>query len=324
MWGGTEEQQSIATIHAALERGITMIDTAPAYGFGRAEEIVGRALAEGGRREKVLVATKVGLNWRDGQVFRDASPRRIRQEIEDSLRRLQTDRIDLYQVHWPDASVPIEETARELDRLLRAGKIRAIGVSNFSADEMERFRAVAPLHSVQPPYNLFEREAETEVLRLCGAPPPDCACLRRALPGSAQRADAPATKFGGDDLRRVDPKFQQPRYGQYLAAVDALAQFARERYGRSVLALAVRWILDPRRDDSAVGCSPARTARSGCRRHWLVARYSGATGDRGNPATSRQRLGRPAIHGTAAEVDNARRRITGDNGSLRTACTPGP
>jgi hypothetical protein len=95
MWGGTEEQQSIATIHAALERGITMIDTAPAYGFGRAEEIVGRVLAEGGRREKVLIATKVGLNWRDRQVFRDGSSHRIRQEIEDSLRRLQTDRIDL-------------------------------------------------------------------------------------------------------------------------------------------------------------------------------------------------------------------------------------
>ncbi len=244
MWGGTDEQQSVATIHAALERGITMIDTAPAYGFGRAEEIVGRALAEGGRREKVLIATKVGLNWRDGQVFRDASVRRIRQEIEDSLRRLRTDRIDLYQVHWPDPSVPIEETALVLARLLQAGKIRAIGVSNFSAAEMERFRAVAPLHSVQPPYNLFEREAEAEVLPYAqhhhltvlayGA------LCRGLLSGRMQTG----TRFTGDDLRRTDPKFQQPRYGQYLAAVDALAQFARERYGRSVLALAVRWILD--------------------------------------------------------------------------------
>jgi aryl-alcohol dehydrogenase-like predicted oxidoreductase len=140
--------------------------------------------------------------------------------------------------------VPIEETARELDRLLRAGKIRAIGVSNFSADEMERFRAVAPLHSVQPPYNMFEREAETEVLPYAahyhltvlayGA-------LCRGLLSGRMRA---ATKFGGDDLRRVDPRFQQPRYSRYLAAVDALAQFARERYGRSALALAVRWILD--------------------------------------------------------------------------------
>ncbi len=244
MWGGTDEQQSVATIHAALERGITMIDTAPAYGFGRAEEIVGRALAEGGRREKVLIATKVGLNWHDGKVFRDASPRRIRQEIEDSLRRLRTDRIDLYQVHWPDPSVPIEETGRELNRLLQEGKIRAIGVSNFSAAEMEGFRAVAPLHSVQPPYNLFEREAEAEVLPYAQRHHLTVlaygALCRGLLSGRMQAG----TRFTGDDLRRTDPKFQQPRYGQYLAAVDALAQFAGERYGRSVLALAVRWILD--------------------------------------------------------------------------------
>jgi len=244
MWGGTDEQQSIATIHAAIERGITMIDTAPAYGFGRAEEIVGRALAEGGRRERVLIATKVGLNWRDGQVFRDASAGRIRKEVEDSLRRLQTDRIDLYQVHWPDRSVPIEETALEMDRLLRAGKIRAIGVSNFSADEMERFTAVAPLHSIQPPYNLFEREAEAEVLPYAQRHHLTVLAYGALCRGLLSGRMLAGTRFTGDDLRRTDPKFQQPRFGQYLAAVDALDRFANESYGRGVLALAVRWILD--------------------------------------------------------------------------------
>src|SRR5271167_5203131 len=102
MWGGTDEAESIRTIHAALDRGITLIDTAPAYGFGRSEEIVGKALAEGGRRQHVVIATKVGLDWRDGQPFRDASKRRIQKEVDDSLRRLRTDVIDLYQVHWPD------------------------------------------------------------------------------------------------------------------------------------------------------------------------------------------------------------------------------
>ena len=244
MWGGTDEQQSVATIHAAIERGITMIDTAPAYGFGRAEEIVGRALAEGGRRERVLIATKVGLNWRDGQVFRDASTRRIRQEVEDSLRRLQTDRIDLYQVHWPDHSTPIEETALEMDRLLRAGKIRAIGVSNFSADEMERFSAVAPLHSVQPPYNLFEREAEAAVLPYGQRHHLTVLAYGALCRGLLSGRMLAGTRFTGDDLRRTDPKFQQPRFGQYLAAVDTLERFANENYGRGVLALAVRWILD--------------------------------------------------------------------------------
>jgi aryl-alcohol dehydrogenase-like predicted oxidoreductase len=244
MWGGTDERESIATIHAALDRGISMIDTAPAYGFGRSEEIVGQALAEGGRRDRVLIATKVGLNWHGGKVFRDASAARVRQEVEDSLRRLRTDHIDLYQVHWPDSTVPIDETARELERLFRAGKIKAIGVSNFSPAQMDQFRAVAPLHAVQPPYNLFEREAEADVLPYAqrhGMTVLAYGALCRGLLTGRMRAD---TQFTGDDLRRVDPKFQQPRYGQYLAAVDALARLARERYGRSVLALAVRWILD--------------------------------------------------------------------------------
>ncbi|HVC59421.1 MAG TPA: aldo/keto reductase [Acetobacteraceae bacterium] len=244
MWGGTDERESIATIQTALDRGISMIDTAPAYGFGRSEEIVGQALAEGGRRDRVLIATKVGLNWHDGQVFRDASAARVRQEVEDSLRRLRTDHIDLYQVHWPDPTVPIEETARELDRLFRAGKIRAIGVSNFSPAQMEQFRAVAPLHAVQPPYNLFERDVEADVLPWAqrhGLTVLGYGALCRGLLTGRMRAD---TRFAGDDLRRADPKFQQPRYGQYLAAVDALARLARDRYGRGVLALAVRWILD--------------------------------------------------------------------------------
>ena len=111
MWGGTDESQSIATIRAAVERGINLIDTAPAYGFGRSEEIVGKAIADGKLRKNVLLATKVGLEWREGKVFRNASRARIRREIEDSLRRLRTDVIDVYQVHWPDPTVPIEETA---------------------------------------------------------------------------------------------------------------------------------------------------------------------------------------------------------------------
>ena len=105
--GGTDEAQSIATICSAVERGVSLIDTAPAYGFGRSEEIVGKALAEGGLHDKVLIATKVGLYWKDGQVFRDSRPARIRREIEDLLRRLRTDVIDLYQVHWPDLDTPI-------------------------------------------------------------------------------------------------------------------------------------------------------------------------------------------------------------------------
>src|SRR5437868_10939595 len=119
MWGGTDEAESIATIRAAVEHGINVIDTAPAYGFGRSEEIVGKALAEGGLRSRVLIATKVGLEWKDGKVFRNASRGRIMREIEDSLRRLRTDHIDIYQVHWPDPLVAIEETAEAMQALFQ-------------------------------------------------------------------------------------------------------------------------------------------------------------------------------------------------------------
>jgi aryl-alcohol dehydrogenase-like predicted oxidoreductase len=132
MWGGTDEAESIATIRAAVEHGINVVDTAPVYGFGRSEEIVGKAIAEAQLRSKVVIATKTGLEWQDGKVFRNASRTRIMQEVEDSLRRLRTDYIDVYQVHWPDPLVAIEETAEAMLTLFKQGKIRAIGVSNFS------------------------------------------------------------------------------------------------------------------------------------------------------------------------------------------------
>ena len=164
MWGGTDGAESIRAIRAALDLGITLIDTAPAYGFGRSEELVGQAIAESGARDRVLIATKAGLEWRDGRVFRNASARRIRNEVEDSLQRLRTDRIDVYHVHWPDPLVPIEETAGVLRRLFEQGKIRVIGVSNFSPAQMTAFQSVAPLHVVQSPYNLFERQIDADVL----------------------------------------------------------------------------------------------------------------------------------------------------------------
>ena len=164
MWGGTDDAQSIRTIQVALDQGVNLIDTAPVYGFGHSEDVVGKALSAGGRRERAVVATKVGLDWKDAKPFRNASRTRILKEVDDSLRRLRTDVIDIYQVHWPDPNTPIEETAQAMVELHQAGKIRAIGVSNFSTEQMGAFRAVAPLHTVQPPYNLFEREAEKDVL----------------------------------------------------------------------------------------------------------------------------------------------------------------
>ena len=244
MWGGTDDAESVATIHAAIERGVSLIDTAPAYGFGRSEEIVGRAIADGGLRSRVVIATKAGLEWKDGKVFRNASRDRILREATDSLRRLRTDYIDIYQVHWPDPLVPVEETAGAMQTLFDHGKIRAIGVSNFSVAQIELFRRVAQLHVVQPPYNLFEREIEAELLPYCRkselATLTYGALCRGLLSGKLQE-DA---HFEGDDLRLTDPKFQSPRYSQYLAAVRHLDQFAQQRYGKRVIHLAARWLLD--------------------------------------------------------------------------------
>ncbi|ODR97253.1 general stress protein [Methyloceanibacter stevinii] len=242
MWGGADDDNAVATIHRALDLGINLVDTAPVYGFGHSEEIVGRALE--GRRDTALIATKVGLDWTSGRPRRNSTPERLRQELEDSLRRLRTDVIDIYQVHWPDDATAFEVTAETLDEFRREGKIRAIGVSNFDVAQMDRFRTVAPIATIQPPYNLFERGADDEVLpyaKTHGIVALTYGALCRGLLSGRMTED---TTFEGDDLRKMDPKFQAARRGQYLAAVAELDALARKKFGKSVLALAVRWILD--------------------------------------------------------------------------------
>jgi len=242
MWGGPDDEAAIATIRRALDLGVTLIDTAPAYGQGHAEEVVGRALE--GRRAGAVIATKVGLEWDEhGTPHRNGSAARIRAEVEDSLRRLRTDYIDVYQVHWPDPDTPMEETARAMGSLYEAGLIRAVGVSNFSPAQMSEFAKFAPLHTVQPPYNLFEREAERDVLPFARRHELTTLTYGALCRGLLSGTLTAQTRFTGDDLRRVDPKFQPPRYEQYLRAVARLDQLARTRFGKRVIHLALRWVL---------------------------------------------------------------------------------
>ena len=246
-WGAVPDADAVSTILDALDRGINLIDTAPIYGHGRAEELIGRAMREHGRRDAFYVATKFGLDWdlpgRPG-VFADSTPARLRRELEDSLRRLGTDHIDLYQVHWPDTLVPVEETAGLLSDFQREGKVCALGVSNFSVAQMQTFRSVAPLASNQPPYNLFERDIDAEILPWCErnqvAVLTYSSLCRSLLGGRLTRG----MTFPQGDIRTADPKFQEPRFTQYLNAVDRLKDFAQARYGKSVLELAARWVLD--------------------------------------------------------------------------------
>ena len=244
MWGGTDEREALETIRTALDHGITLIDTAPAYGLGRAEDLVGRAVAQSGKREQVIIATKVGLEWRGAQLFRNSSRARIMNEIDDSLRRLQTDYIDIYQVHWPDPVLPIEETAAAMQQLYKQGKIRAIGVSNYSLEQMNLFQQAAPLHTAQPPYNLFERDVERDVLPYCRTQRISTLTYGSLCRGLLSGKMNPGTEFQGDDVRKIDPKFQPPRYAQYLKAVERLDRFAQENYGKRVLELALRWTLE--------------------------------------------------------------------------------
>jgi aryl-alcohol dehydrogenase-like predicted oxidoreductase len=243
-WGPVAEDAAIATCLSAVERGINLIDTAPIYGRGRAEEIVGKVMRAHGSRDAFYIATKAGLEWNEHGVFANSTPARLRREIEDSLRRLGTDYIDLYQIHWPDTRVPVAEVAGVLADFQRAGKVRALGVSNFSVAQMEEFRGVVPLASDQPPYNIFERDIDPETLPWCAAN--GVAVLtyssmcRSLLGGRVHRG----MTFEPGDIRAVDPKFQEPRFGQYMTAVDRLAQLARDRFGKSVAQLAVRWVLD--------------------------------------------------------------------------------
>jgi aryl-alcohol dehydrogenase-like predicted oxidoreductase len=249
-WGAVPDDVAVATCLGALERGINLIDTAPIYGDGRSEEIVGKAMRAHGRREDFFIATKGGLERNPFGVFSNSTAPRLREELEASLRRLGTEFIDLYQVHWPDPRTPIAETAALLAKFQREGKVRALGVSNFSVAQMEEFRSVAPLASNQPPYNIFDREideasldgpairswcADHGVAILCYSP-----LCRSLLAGRITRG----MNFDRKDIRSFDPKFQEPRFSQYMTAVERLAAYARERYGKSLLELAARWVLD--------------------------------------------------------------------------------
>ena len=242
MWGGADDEVSIQTLRHALERGINLIDTAPVYGKGHSEVLIGKALK--GVRDQAVIATKAGLQWDDGSVRRNATAVRIRREVEDSLQRLQTDYIDLYQIHWPDPLVEQQETALELEKLRREGKILAVGVSNYSPTQMDEFREYTALATVQPPYNLFERAIDSDILPYAKQHSLVVLAYGSLCRGLLTGSMSAQTAFGSDDIRGVDPKFRAPRFEQYLAAVAALDLYARECHGKSVLALALRWVLD--------------------------------------------------------------------------------
>lgn len=166
-WGPQNDKDSISTLSKAIEEGINFIDTAPVYGKGHSEELIGRFLKKRGLREKIILATKLGLSWEKGKIYHNLKRERMWEEIDESRRRLQTDYIDLYQVHWPDPETSIKETAETMYEFYEKKLIKAVGVSNYSVEQMQEFMKYCPLHTLQPPYNMFRREIEREIVPFC-------------------------------------------------------------------------------------------------------------------------------------------------------------
>ena len=166
-WGKQSDDDSRIVLSVALEKGITTIDTAPIYGRGRSERIIGMFLKKRNLREKVILATKLGLSWQGAKISHDLKRKRMIQELDESRERLQTDYFDIYQVHWPDPNTPISETADTIHEFYKKGLIRAIGVSNYSLEQMKEFMKYSPLHTLQPPYNMFKRRIENDIIPFC-------------------------------------------------------------------------------------------------------------------------------------------------------------
>ena len=258
MWGGTDEPLAVQAIHAALDQGINLIDTAPAYGFGLSEEIVGRAIA--GRRDKVVLATKCGLIWdrQEGQfffhsdrygaasgpsekeIYRCLRPASIREELEASLRRLGTDHVDLYQTHWQDPTTPIAQTMEALVTLKEEGKIRAIGVSNASVDDM---KAYGPIDADQERYSLLERAMQTSgSLDYCREHRISVLAYSPLDNGLLTGKIQPDREYGRGDLRKTNPRFQPAAVKQTNALLEGLRPIA-DRQGVSIAQVVIAWTI---------------------------------------------------------------------------------
>jgi aryl-alcohol dehydrogenase-like predicted oxidoreductase len=241
-WGPTDTAAATRAIRRAADKGVTFFDTAQAYGFGRSEQLLGAALSTL-PREELVIATKGGLRPTDAGLVRDSSARWIREGVETSLRALATDYIDLYQVHWPDPATPFEETAEALARLVGEGKVRHVGVSNFDVGQMEAFSTTLPVETVQPPYHLFRRDIETEILPYAAAHQIGVLVYGPLAHGLLGGHLGPDTRFDPDDWRSKSPDFHGQSYERNLRAVAELRRLAEEELGITLAQLAVGWVL---------------------------------------------------------------------------------
>lgn len=243
-WGRFDEDAAVTAIRRAHELGVTFFDTAQAYGFGASERLLGKALRpELARdRDELVIATKGGLRRTESGLVRDASPRWLRRGVDASLTALGLDHIDLYQVHWPDPAVPVAETAGALAELVTAGKVRHVGVSNYTTAQLAEFSQTLPVETVQPPYHLFRRTVEDELLPYCRARDIGVLVYGPLAHGMLTGTLTVDTTFAADDWRSTSGVFTGDAYQRNLLIVQALRTFAEER-GVTVSQLAIAWTL---------------------------------------------------------------------------------
>jgi aryl-alcohol dehydrogenase-like predicted oxidoreductase len=261
-WGQQEDKDSLAAIHQALDRGVNWIDTAAVYGLGISERVVGMALR--GRSRRPFVFTKCSMVWdAAGQIGHSMKQSSIRREVEDSLKRLKIDVVDLYQLHWPTPDADIEVGWTEMARLKEEGKVRYIGVSNFNARQIQRAQAIAPVTSLQPPYSILVRDVENEVLPY--ARRNDIGVIVHSpmysglLAGEMTRARV--AQFAPDDWRRRNANFQEPLLSRNLRLVQLLREIG-DRHGRTPGEVAIAWTLHNRAVTAAtVGVRTAEQVR---------------------------------------------------------------
>jgi aryl-alcohol dehydrogenase-like predicted oxidoreductase len=243
-WGRFDEDAAVTAIRRARELGVNFFDTAQAYGFGASEQMLGKALRDelSRDREELVIATKGGLRRTDSGLVRDASREWLRRGVDASLTALGVDHIDLYQVHWPDPAVPASETAGALRDLIADGKIRHVGVSNYNAAQMAEFSATLSYDTLQPPYHLFRREIEDEILPYCRRHDVGVLVYGPLAHGLLTGTLNAHTAFADDDWRRTSSVFTGDTYRRNLATVRALEKFAADR-GITVSQLAIAWTL---------------------------------------------------------------------------------
>jgi aryl-alcohol dehydrogenase-like predicted oxidoreductase len=261
-WGRQEDDKSMAAIHTALDAGVNWIDTAPVYGLGHSEEVVGKALA--GRAHRPYIFTKCSLVWNDqreiGHSLKAAS---VRRELEASLRRLRVDAIDLYQIHWPDPEPEIEEGWQTLTQFQKEGKVRYIGVSNFNVVQMKRVERIAPITSLQPNYNIVTRDIEKDLLPFCRERHIGVIVYSPMKSGllTGKMTRERIASLPPDDFRPKTVSFQEPLLSRNLGVVEVLRGIG-ERHGRTPGEIAIAWTLrDPVVTAAIVGMRSAEQAK---------------------------------------------------------------